>query len=63
MFIEIVKIESLANNSYVVSVCAAGMRATSAGSILQRDGRDNVQVLDGTGTSVWITGLSCGHRG
>jgi rhodanese-related sulfurtransferase len=34
----------------VVTVCAAGMRATTAGSILQRDGRTNVQVVDEAGT-------------
>ena len=38
----------------VVTVCAAGMRATTAGSILQRDGRDNVQVVDDAGTPAWI---------
>ena len=38
----------------VVTVCAAGMRATTAGSILQRDGRNNVQVVDEAGTPAWI---------
>ncbi|MDA1129837.1 MAG: rhodanese-like domain-containing protein, partial [Chloroflexi bacterium] len=38
----------------VVMVCAAGMRATTAGSILQRDGRKNVQVIDEAGTPAWI---------
>jgi len=38
----------------VVTVCAAGMRATTATSILQRDGRDNVQVVDEAGTPAWI---------
>ncbi len=38
----------------VVTVCAAGMRATTAGSILQRDGRANVQVVDEAGTPAWI---------
>ncbi len=38
----------------VVTVCASGMRASTAGSIPQRDGRDKVQVLAGTGTSDWI---------
>jgi len=38
----------------VVTVCAAGMRASTAGSILQRDGRDKVQVLAGSGTPDWI---------
>ena len=38
----------------VVTVCAAGMRASMAGGILQRDGRDNVQVLAESGTGAWI---------
>ncbi|MCH8800014.1 MAG: hypothetical protein IH963_03805 [Chloroflexi bacterium] len=38
----------------VVTVCAAGMRATTVRSILQRDGRDNVQVVDEAGTPAWI---------
>lgn len=38
----------------MVTVCAAGMRATVAGSILQRDGRENVQVVDEAGTPAWI---------
>lgn len=38
----------------VVTVCASGMRATTAGSILQRNGRDNVQVVDDQGTPAWI---------
>ena len=38
----------------IVTVCAAGMRATIAGSILHRDGRDNVQVVDENGTPAWI---------
>ena len=38
----------------VVTVCAAGMRATTAGSILRRDGRENVQVVDENGTPAWI---------
>ena len=38
----------------VVTVCAAGMRATTAGSILQRNGRENVQVVDEYGTPAWI---------
>ena len=38
----------------VVTVCAGGMRATTAGSILQRDGRENVQVVDEYGTPAWI---------
>ena len=38
----------------MVTVCAAGMRATVAGSILQRDGRENMQVVDEAGTPAWI---------
>ena len=38
----------------MVTVCAAGMRASTAGSILQRDGRDNVQVGDEAGAPTWI---------
>ena len=38
----------------VVTVCAAGMRATTAASILRRDGRDQVQVVDEKGTPAWI---------
>ncbi|PKB78604.1 MAG: hypothetical protein BZY88_17730 [SAR202 cluster bacterium Io17-Chloro-G9] len=38
----------------IVTVCAAGMRATIASSILQRDGRDNIQVVDELGTPAWI---------
>lgn len=38
----------------MVTVCAAGMRATTAGNILQRDGRENVQVVDEEGTPAWI---------
>ena len=38
----------------VVTVCAAGMRATTDGSILQRDGRANVQVVGEAGTLCWL---------
>ena len=38
----------------VVTVCAAGVRASMAGSILKRDGRENVRVLDSGGTQDWI---------
>lgn len=38
----------------LIAVCAAGMRATTAGSILQRDGRTNVQIVDDHGTQAWI---------
>ena len=38
----------------VVTLCAAGMRASMAGGILKRDGRGNVRVLDSGGTQDWI---------
>ena len=38
----------------LVTVCASGMRASIAAGILQRDGRDNVQVLAESGTAAWI---------
>ena len=38
----------------IVIVRAAGMRATIAASILHRDGRENVQVVDEHGTPAWI---------
>ena len=38
----------------LVIVCAAGMQATIAASILQKDGRSNVQVVDEGGTPAWI---------
>ena len=38
----------------VVTVCAAGTHASMAGSILKRDGRENVRVLDSGGTQDWI---------
>ena len=38
----------------LITVCAASMRASMAAGILQRDGRDNVQVLAESGTSAWI---------
>ena len=38
----------------VVTVCASGLRASVAGSILQRDGRENVQVLGAGGTQDWL---------
>ena len=39
----------------IVAVCASGMRATIAGSILRRDGRDNVQVVDESGAPEWMS--------
>ena len=38
----------------MITVCAAGMRASMAGGILQRDGRENVKVLSDAGTGEWI---------
>ena len=38
----------------LVPVCAAGMPAVVARSILQRDGRENLQVVDEEGTPAWI---------
>ena len=38
----------------VVTVCAAGMPASMAGSILKPDGLENVRVLDSGGTEDWI---------
>jgi len=47
-------LDGLPRDLSVVTVCAAGMRATTAVSILQRDGRDNVQVVDEAGVPAWI---------
>jgi hydroxyacylglutathione hydrolase len=38
----------------VVTLCASGMRATIAGSILKRDGRASVQVVDESGAPEWV---------
>ncbi len=38
----------------LVTVCAGGMRASMADSILQRDVRENVEVLEESGTAAWI---------
>ena len=38
----------------MVTVCAGGMGASMAGSILQRDGRENVGILEESGTAAWI---------
>ena len=38
----------------LITVCAGGLRASMAGGLLQRDGRDNVQVLAESGTGAWI---------
>ena len=34
----------------LITVCASGIRASMAGGILQRDGRDNVHVLPESGS-------------
>ncbi|MCH7789235.1 MAG: hypothetical protein IH940_07300 [Acidobacteria bacterium] len=39
----------------VVTVCASGARASTAGSILRRDGRENVQVVEEGGVPQWIS--------
>jgi hydroxyacylglutathione hydrolase len=39
----------------VLALCASGMRATIAGSILMRDGRHNVQVVDESGAPEWVS--------
>ena len=48
-------LDGLPRKMPVVTVCASGMRATTAASILQRDGRDNVQVVDEEGAPRWIS--------
>ena len=47
-------LDGLPREMPVVTVCATGMRASTAGSIPQRDGRDKVPVLAGSGTPDWI---------
>ena len=37
----------------IVTVCASGMRSTIASSILKRDGRENVRVVDESGATEW----------
>jgi hydroxyacylglutathione hydrolase len=37
----------------IVALCASGMRATIAASILQRDGRSNIHVVDDGGAPTW----------
>ena len=39
----------------IVALCASGMRATIAGSILRRDGRSDVRVVDQAGAPEWIS--------
>lgn len=38
----------------IVTLCASGMRATIAGSILKRDGRTRVQVVEESGALEWM---------
>ena len=38
----------------IVTVCASGARASTAGSILRRDGRANIQVVEEQGAPAWI---------
>ena len=38
----------------MVTVCGGGMRASMAAGILQRDRKDNVQVLAESGIGAWI---------
>jgi hydroxyacylglutathione hydrolase len=40
----------------IVTICASGMRSTIAGSILRRDGRKNIQVVDDSGAPQWVAG-------
>ena len=47
-------LDGLPRDIPLITVCAAGMRASMAGGILQRDGRDNVRVLVESGTGAWI---------
>ena len=47
-------LDGLPRDLPLVTVCASGVRSTTAGSILQRDGRDNIQVVFGAGTLDWI---------
>ncbi|MCH7620855.1 MAG: hypothetical protein IH870_03055 [Chloroflexi bacterium] len=39
----------------IIALCASGMRATIAGSILQRDGRRDVRVVDQGGAPEWVS--------
>jgi hydroxyacylglutathione hydrolase len=47
-------LDGLPRDLPIVTICASGMRSTIAGSILQRDGRDNIQVVDGSGAPEWV---------
>ena len=47
-------LDGLPREMPLITVCASGMRASIAGGILQRDGRDNVQVVEAGGTVDWI---------
>jgi rhodanese-related sulfurtransferase len=47
-------LDGLPRDMPLAVLCASGMRATIAGSILQRDGRKNIQVLAESGTDEWL---------
>ncbi|HLF05409.1 MAG TPA: rhodanese-like domain-containing protein, partial [Dehalococcoidia bacterium] len=48
-------LDGLPRDLPVVTVCASGMRATIAGSILERDGRSQVQVVEEQGAPEWVS--------
>ncbi|MBM3943286.1 MAG: rhodanese-like domain-containing protein [SAR202 cluster bacterium] len=48
-------LDGLPRDLPIVTVCASGMRSSIAGSILQRDGRSNIQVVDEMGAPEWIS--------
>jgi len=43
-------LDGLPRETPVVTVCAAGMRASMAGSVMKRDWRENVRLLGSGGT-------------
>ena len=47
-------LDGLPREMPIITLCASGMRATIAGSILKRDGRTMVQVVDELGTPEWV---------
>ncbi len=47
-------LDGLPREMPVITVCASGARASTAGSILRRDGRANVQVVEEGGAMAWI---------
>lgn len=66
MFVKTIRFGDLANNSYLIGSeqserCAIidpvrdiDHHTTVTGSILRRDGRSNIQVVDESGTPAWI---------